>query len=59
MAHVFNLLFSKPPLTPTQLDNLSKDRDYDITEQVKLFNYVPVSLKNGLGRIIKQLHEKN
>lgn len=51
LAHVLNVIFKNPPLTPTQLDNLAKDRQYDISENVRIFAYTPVPLRTGLEKI--------
>jgi nucleoside-diphosphate-sugar epimerase len=53
LSRVFNLLFKNPPLTPTQLDNLMKDRVYDMKAEAEYFNYQPVSLKSGLEKILQ------
>ncbi|MBN2322405.1 MAG: NAD-dependent epimerase/dehydratase family protein [Spirochaetes bacterium] len=37
-----------PTLTPTQIDNIKKDRDYDIGDTVSAFGYVPTPLREGL-----------
>ncbi len=47
-SHILNFLFKNPPLTPTQLDNLLKDRVYDISKVVAKFHYKPTLLKEGL-----------
>jgi nucleoside-diphosphate-sugar epimerase len=39
-------------LTPTQLDNLRKDRNYDIGNTVSTFGYEPTPLREGLFRLI-------
>ena len=54
LAHILDIFFHTPPLTPAQLDNLSEDRDYNIGDIVKLFHYTPTSLENGLKRLIAQ-----
>lgn len=53
-AHVLNLLFKQPPLTPTQLDNLKKDRHYDISQNLQTFGYRPTPLPEGLSMLFNQ-----
>jgi len=52
IAHILDIFLSSPPLTPTQLNNLSEDREYDISDTVKLFKYTATPLETGLKRLI-------
>lgn len=52
IAHILDIFVPSPPITPTQLNNLSEDRDYDIGSSVKLFKYKATSLETGLKILI-------
>lgn len=54
LSYLLDFILASPPLTPTQLENLAKDRDYDISDIVNLFDYKPTSLNNGLSKLISQ-----
>jgi len=52
LTMLLDRLGDSPALTPTQLDNLRKDRTYDISKTVSAFGYVPTPLSEGLSRLI-------
>jgi nucleoside-diphosphate-sugar epimerase len=51
IAHILDVLLPSPPLTPTQLDNLSEDRNYYMGDTEKLFKYTATPLENGLKKL--------
>ena len=51
IAHILDVFLPSPPLTPTQLDNLSEDRDYDMGDTVKRFKYTATPLETGLKKL--------
>jgi nucleoside-diphosphate-sugar epimerase len=53
-SYVLEAFLSSPPLTHTQLENLKKDRNYNIARIVRLFEYVPTPLDVGLKKLIAQ-----
>ncbi|HEU4717743.1 MAG TPA: NAD-dependent epimerase/dehydratase family protein [Bacteroidia bacterium] len=55
LSHAFNLIFRDPPLTPSQIDNLSKDRAYDISGILKQFSYSPTYLRTGLQKMLENI----
>lgn len=58
VANVLNVIFRMPPLTPTQLDNLAKDRVYDIAKNIATFRYKPTTMESGLTRLIQSIQQK-
>jgi nucleoside-diphosphate-sugar epimerase len=52
IAYFLDVFLPYPPITPTQLNNLSEDRDYDIGSSVKLFKYTATPLEAGLKSLI-------
>jgi nucleoside-diphosphate-sugar epimerase len=54
IAYILDVFLPSPPLTPTQLNTLSEDRDYDIGDAVKLFKYTATPLEAGLKSLIAQ-----
>jgi NADH dehydrogenase len=58
IAHLLNSVFTFPPITPAQLDNISKNREYDIRKIVNIFKYRPTPLREGLQKLLKAEFEK-
>jgi nucleoside-diphosphate-sugar epimerase len=54
LSYVLETFFRSPPLTHTQLENLRKDRNYDIAHIMRVFEYVPTPLDVGLRKLIAQ-----
>jgi NADH dehydrogenase len=54
LSYILEIFFSSPPLTHTQLENLKKDRNYDIADIIHTFDYTPTSLDTGLRKLIAQ-----
>lgn len=48
-VRLLDLGLRNPPLTPGQIANLEKDRNYDITQLVNIFGYTPTPLRSGLA----------
>ena len=51
-AHILDFFLSSPPLTPSQLYNLAEDRDYDMRDTVRLFDYKATPLEAGINSLI-------
>lgn len=43
----------QPPLTSVQISNMTMNRKYDITEQIKVFKIRPTSLEEGLRKTLQ------
>jgi NADH dehydrogenase len=54
LAYILEVFFSSPPLTHTQLENLKNNRNYDITDIIRIFEYTPTSLDAGLQKLVSQ-----
>ncbi len=54
LSYLLEFILASTPITATQLENLAKDRDYDISDTVNLFDYKPTSLDQGLVNLISQ-----
>jgi nucleoside-diphosphate-sugar epimerase len=54
LSYVLEVFFGSPPLTHTQLENLRKDRNYNIAHNVRVFDYIPTPLDVGLRKLIAQ-----
>jgi nucleoside-diphosphate-sugar epimerase len=54
ISYILELFFNSPPLTHTQLQNLKKDRNYDIADIIRVFDYTPTPLDTGLKKLIAQ-----
>jgi NADH dehydrogenase len=52
ISYFLATFFNSPPLTNSQLENLKKDRNYDIAEIVHLFGYKPATLDTSLRSLI-------
>ena len=53
-AHILDIIFAYPPITPGQIYNLTKDRAYNISKVVKIFKYKPTPLRKGLKELISK-----
>jgi len=54
ISHILNIVLKNPPLTPSQIQNLSKDHRYDLNEQEQVFSIKTTPLITGLQKAIKE-----
>lgn len=52
VAYILNLFLKNPPVTPGQLANIQIDRVHNMNENIKLFDYHPVYLHQGVKELI-------
>ena len=54
VSHILDKIFTFPPLTPSQLDNLARDREHSMYNIVKIFKYKPTTLSDGLQKLMSK-----